>query len=230
MSNRVERVALMSFLAVVTACDDGTTGPDVPTASVRIVNAADIADVRVRLVGESTFLAEDLDFREVTTTCVEVEPGERAFIFTSGEVELTTAVGTLEADRSYTVFLTAMGPTRRAVVTGDDATATAGNNLLRFVNGTSTPGDVYVTPAGTAPGAGFLANGNLGVLATSNLVPGYVSRSMDHTRVRLFDPGATTNPRADITVTSPPATIASVVFVNAGAPAGPTAFLVTPCP
>jgi hypothetical protein len=231
MSYCIARFALISLVAVVAACDDVVTGPFSLPAHVRIVNAADIADVRVRLVGRSNFLAEDLDFREQTTTCVEVPIGEQAFVFTSGDVELTTAVGMLGAGQRYTVFLTAAGATRRAVVTSDDATAVAGNNMLRFVNGTSAAGDVYVTPPGTAPAAQFLAHGNMGVLATSNLVPGYVARSVDHTQARLFDPGATTNPRADIALTNLPATrLASVVFVNAGTPAGPTAFIVTPCP
>ena len=70
-----------------------------------------------------------------------------------------------------------------------------------------------------------------GPLWSGNVVPSYVARSVDHTQVRLFDPGTTVNPRADITLANLPATrAASVVFVNAGAPAGPTSFMVTPCP
>jgi hypothetical protein len=231
MSYRNARFALIPLVAVVAACGDSITDPFALPAHVRIVNAADIADVRVRLVGRSTFLAEDLDFREQTTTCVEIPPGEHAFVFTSGDVELTTAVGTLGSGQRYTAFLTAAGPTRRAVVTSDNATAPTGLNLLRFVNATSTGGDVYVTPPGTAPAAQFLAHGNLGPVATSNLVPDHVARSVDHTQARLFDAGTTTNPRADIALTNLPASrLGSVVFVSAGTPAGPTAFLVTPCP
>lgn len=234
MSHRIARPALtaLALVTMAAACDDATTLPILGgTANVRIVNAADIPNVDVRLVGETTFLVQDLDFRGQTATCVQVPAGERAFVFTSTGVELTTAIGDIEGGQAYTIFLTAFGPTRRAVVVPDDMAAPSGFNLLRFVNGTSTIGDVYVTPPGTAPAPAFQAAGNLPALWSGNVMPDYVQRSADHTQVRLFDPGTTTNARADIALANLPATrAASVVFVNAGAPAGPTAFLVTPCP
>ncbi|MGH7678534.1 MAG: hypothetical protein ACRENU_08725 [Gemmatimonadaceae bacterium] len=232
MMHHRARLVVVAIAALATACDDATTLPilDDP-ASVRIVNAADIPNVEVRLLGESTFLVQDLDFRGQTATCVQVPSGEQAFVFTSGGIELTTAIGDLEGDQAYTVFLTAFGPTRRAVVVPDDMAAPSGFNLLRFVNGTSTIGDVYVTPPSTAPAPAFQAQGNLPTLWSGNVIPAYVARSVDHVQVRLFDPGTTTNPRADISLSNLPATrAASVVFVNAGVPAGPTAFIVTPCP
>jgi hypothetical protein len=78
----------------------------------------------------------------------------------------------------------------------------------------------------------LLAGGNIGPLATGNDVPAYVHRSTQHTQVRLFDPGVTDGtPRADFALTGlPTSRLATVVFTEAGTPAGPTAFMVTPCP
>jgi hypothetical protein len=228
MPQKFTRFALLTLLAVTGACDDDDpTEPEQQTAQLRIVNAAEIADVQVRRVGTTTPLAQDLDFRGVTQTCAEVPTGEHAFIFSEAGVELATTAATFEEGGRYTAFLVASGGQRRAFIVSDNETASAGNNALRLVNATSTAGDVYVTPPGTAPAAGFLAAGNASPLATSNLAPGYVHRSTDHTQVRLFNTGTTTNPRADIALTGlPTSRLMSVVFTNAA----PTAFLVTPCP
>jgi hypothetical protein len=101
-----------------------------------------------------------------------------------------------------------------------------------LVNATTTAGDIYVIPPTGAAGAGFLAGGNIGSVATTNQVPAYVHRSTQHTQVQLFDPGVTTGtPRADFALTGlPTSRLATVVFTQEGTPAGPTAFMVVPCP
>ena len=237
MQLRLTRLLGLSLLAIsAAACgsdDTDTVGPPVQQqfAQLQIVNAANIADVDVRRTGTTAPLATDLDFRGVTTSCVRVPVGEQTLVFTSTGVELATTAFTFEANKNYTAFLVASGPTRRALVLSDNETASAGNNALRFINATAAAGDVYVTePTGT-PGPSFLAAGNLGMLATSNDRPGYLHRSTAHTRVRLFNPGTTTGtPRADFTLTNLPASrMATVVFTDPGTPAGPTAFMVTPC-
>ncbi len=65
----------------------------------------------------------------------------------------------------------------------------------------------------------------------TNQIPSYVHRAIEHTQVRLFNTGTTTGtPRADITLAGIPSDrLATVVFTEAGNPAGPTAFIVTPC-
>jgi hypothetical protein len=228
MHPKFSRFAVLTLLVFSTACDDDDpTEPEQQTAQLRIVNAAEIADVQVRRVGTTAPLAQDLDFRGVTQSCVEVPVGEHALVFSEAGVELATTAATFEADRRYTAFLVASGAQRRAFIVPDNETAAAGSNALRLVNATSAAGDVYVTPPGTAPTAAFLAAGNASPLATTNLAPGYVNRSTDHTQVRLFNTGTTTNPRADLALTGlPTSRLASVVFTN-GTPA---AFLVTPCP
>lgn len=228
MQRRFTRFALVALFGLSAACDDDDpTGPEQQTAQLRIVNAAEIADVQVRRVGTTTPLAQDLDFRGVTQTCVEVPAGEHAFVFSAPGQEIATTAATFEPDGRYTAFLVASGGAQRAFIGSDNETASAGNNALRIVNATSAPGDVYVTAPSTAPAPQFLAHGNTPPLATTNLVPAYVHRSTAHTQVRLFNTGATTNPRADIALTGLAANrLVSVVFTNTA----PTAFLVTPCP
>jgi hypothetical protein len=225
---------LVAFLALsATACDeddDDGTGIENQFAHLRVVNAADIADVSVRFAGAANPFVQDLDFREVTTTCYQVPPLPRTLTFSAG-ADLATTSFTFVAGESYTAFLVSSNGVHRALVLPDTTTASAGNNALRFINGTTAPGDVYVTPTGGALSAAFLAAGNMGVLAQSNALPSYVHRSTQHTQVRLFNTGTTAAPRADIELSGlAPGMAATVVFVNAGTPAGPTAFLVTPCP
>jgi hypothetical protein len=231
---KLTRLTLLAFLALsATACEDEDDGTGIENqfAHLRVVNAADIADVSVRFNGATNPFVQDLDFREVTTTCFQVPPLPRTLVFSAG-AELATTSATFEAGESYTAFLVSSNGVHRALVLPDTTTASAGNNALRFINGTTAPGDVYVTPTGGALSPAFLAAGNMGVLAQSNGLPSYVHRSTQHTQVRLFNTGTTTGtPRADIELTGlAPGLVASVVFVNAGTPAGATAFLATPCP
>ena len=235
MQHNIPKFALLALFALSTsACDDDDdpVQPVPETALVRIVNAADIADVEVQIAGTTTPLAQNLDFRGVTQTCVEVPAGNRTLVFSSSGVELGTVAFDFEDDERYTAFLAHSGPTRRAFVLADDEVASANNNALRLVNATTTDADIYVIPPGGAAGAGFLAGGNIGPVATGNSMPAYVHRSTQHTQVQLFDPGVTTGtPRADFALTGLPASrLATVVFTEEGTPAGPTAFMVTPCP
>ena len=228
----ITRILLASLLAAsLAACDDDPTTPH-EVATVRIVNAAPgTSSVDVILVGTTTPLAT-LNFRGVTTTCVEVPAGgaQQGLTFRSAGADLATAVFTPLKGERYTVVLTASGATRRAVALSDNESAVAGNNAIRLINATSAPGDVYATAPGATPAAANLVAGNLGVFATSNATAPYYSRASTDTEVRLFDVGTTTNPRADITLTALPASrMATVVFTDPGTPAGPTAFVVTPC-
>jgi hypothetical protein len=187
--------------------------------------------VQVQFGGAANPFVQDLDFREVPPTCFQVPALPRTLTFNAG-TDLATTSFTFEAGKSYTAFLVEGNGVRRALVLPDTVTASAGNHALRFINATSAAGDVYVTPPGGAVSAAFLAAGNMGVLAQSNALPDYLHRSTQHTQVRLFNTGTTTGtPRADLALTGLPNTrLGTVVFTNAGTPAGPTAFLVTPCP
>jgi hypothetical protein len=227
------RVMLLCLVAAsMAACDDDPTPPH-NVAKLRIVNAAaGTSSVEVLASSTTTPLVQSLGFRGVTQTCVEVPAtgSQQLLTFREGGTTLTATTFNPLPGRKYSAFLTAAGTTRRAVVLPDTETAVADNNAIRLVNATSAPGDVYATQPGAAPGLSTLVAGNLGVLAMSNAEPAYYSRPITDTQVRLFDVGTTTNPRADIALTGLPASrTATVVFTDAGTPAGPTAFIVTPC-
>lgn len=233
MKFTITRLALLALLSIsATACEDEDDGVIIEDsfAQVRVVNAADIANVDVFMAGAATPFVQNLDFRGVTTACALVPPGPRSLVFRVGGTDLATATATFEAGASYTALLVASGTTRRALVVADTAIASTGNNALRFINATATAGDVYVTPPGGAVGASFLAFGNASPLALSNLNPDFMHRSTEHTQVRFFDTGTITTPRADLTLSGlPTSRLGTVVFTDAGTPAGATAFLVTPC-
>jgi hypothetical protein len=221
------------LLAPLVACDDdGGTGPQGPVfAHVRIVNAVlGSSNVEVLRTGESAPVAT-LDFREYTATCVDVPAGTRTLTFQSGGTPLATVEATFGAEDNWSVFLTAANGTYRAVALSDVHRAATGNNALRFINASSSPGDVYATDPNAAPGPSTLAVGNLGPLALSNEEPPYLARPTTDTRVRFYDVGVTAGtPRGDITLRDVlAARLATVVFTDPGTPPGVTAFIVLPC-
>src|SRR5687767_8802960 len=104
---KLTRLTLLAFLALsATACEDEDDGTGIENqfAHLRVVNAADIADVSVRFNGATNPFVQDLDFREVTTTCFQVPPLPRTLVFSAG-AELATTSATFEAGESYTAFL-----------------------------------------------------------------------------------------------------------------------------
>lgn len=227
-------IAAALILPLVGCDDDDPMQPQPDPAMVRIVNAAEgTTNIEVEHTGSGSAVAT-LDFRETTTTCVQVPAGTRTFTFESGDVDIASVTAELEEGDRYLLVLASpgAGDERRAVIASDEHVVGAGNNGLRLVNATATAGDVYVTtPTGT-PGAAFRVSGNLGPLALGNFQFGdLLQRATEHTRVRLFDVDATTEARADVTLTGLPGSrIATVVFTDDGAEAEDRAFLVFPCP
>jgi hypothetical protein len=231
---QVTRSILAALLVVpLVACgDDGGTGPQQPVfAHLRIINTVlGSSDVQVLRAGESAPIAT-LDFREYTAGCVDVPAGTRTLTFESAGTTLATVEATFGAEDSWSVVLTAANGNYRAVALSDVHTATLGNNALRFINASSTPGDVYATDPNAAPGPSTLAVGNLGPLALSNEEPPYLARPTTDTRIRFYDVGVTTGtPRGDITLRDVRTErLATVVFTDPSTPPGVTAFTVLPC-
>ena len=232
---RATRSLLLALLAAsIAACgDDDDTGanPSPSVARLRLVNAAaGTSSVDMLLSGSDTPLAT-LDFGQSNLTCVEVPAGTaQTLTFRSGSTTLATVTATFGKDERWTVFLTAAGETRRAVAVADEETAALATNGLRFVNATSSSGDVYATTPGGAPDPSTLARGNLSPTAASDDPLTYNFRPVGDTRVRLFDVGTTTGtPRADITLEGLPSSrLATVVFTE-GATPETSAFVVFPC-
>ena len=234
MTQPAPRLAAVCLVAIATtACFDEvdlTESARREVAHVEIVNAADIADVEVRLVGNNTTVAVNLDFRGSTAGCVEIPQGNQTLAFSSASAELARVTFPFVVGSRYTAVLVSSGATRRAVVRSDAEVATPGNVALRFINATAATGDVWVARPGPIQ-SGIVAASNLGILATGAILPQYVQLPTTHTVVSLFDPGTVSTPRAEVQVSSLPATgQATVVFTGPGTPAGPTAFVTQVCP
>ncbi|MDQ4079911.1 MAG: DUF4397 domain-containing protein [Gemmatimonadota bacterium] len=233
MSFPALRVLAISLAAVaVSACDDDPTNPPQQTATVRVINAATgTANVAV-LHGQSSTPLASLNFR-AASECVDVPVGQQTLTFRAGNDTLAQASFTFEADERYTVIIAddLPGTDKLAEVFSDEVTPVAANNALRFINATATAGDVRIM----APGAATqLVHGNLGpfgVYTDPSLSHDFVQRSTNETEVRLYDVDETTDPRAELSLTGaiPTSRVATVVFFDAGTPAGATSLVVGCC-
>jgi hypothetical protein len=224
-------IALTPFL--VSACDDDDDGPTGTQqfANVRVINASPTtATASVSAGGQSL---GTVNFRSGSATCFRVPVGSQTLTFASGGSNVaTTSAFNFQNNQNATVVLFGTGNTRTATVFNDNfAAAGTGMNQLRFINAQAAAGDVFVTtPTGTVSGTPS-ASVAAGAASTAGSA-GFISFPTANTRVRLFNTGATTGtPRADFTLgTLPASRTQSIVFVEAGTPAGATAFAVDPCP
>lgn len=233
MSFPALRLLAVTFAAVAaSACDDDPTNPPQQTAMVRVINAATgTANVAV-LHGQSTTPIATLSYR-AASTCVEVPTGSQTLTFRVGNDTLATTNFNFEANEQYTAVIAddLPGTDEIAAVFADDIAPTAANNALRFINATANAGDIHVfVPAGTTQ----LAVGNLSPFGTYTDPGGqhtFIHRATDQTAVRLYDVGQTTSPRAELTLTGvmPTSRVATVVFFDAGTPAGPTSLVAGRC-
>jgi hypothetical protein len=233
MSFRALRVLGLFLGAVaVSACDDDPTNPPQQTATVRVINAATgTANVAV-LHGQSSTPIATLSYR-AASSCVEVPTGSQTLAFRVGNDTLATTDFDFEADERYTVVIAddLPGTDEIAAVFSDEVTATAGNNALRFINATATAGDIRIMPPG---GATQLVHGNLspfGLYTNPETGHDFVHRSTNETEVELYDVGETTDPRAELTLTGqlPSSRVATIVFFDAGTPAGATSLVAGRC-
>ena len=227
---RRARLLVAAVAALALACDDEGVVESRPFAAVRMFDAAAI-DTLGLLFGSSETPRVTARFRTVSD-CIQV-PAERQqlrFRQIRATTDVATADTTLVPGGRYTVVVAGTAPPRQAVVLQDVFTPpdTSTSILVRFINATSTAGDVHAT----AP------NGTLGTPTVANLpvigsgsAPAFITLPKANTQVRLFDPGVTTGtPRANITLTGLPANrVTSVVFLDAGTPAGATAVRIDPC-
>lgn len=230
---QLSRLLLLPLLAVsVMACDDDDPiGPGGDVALVRFVNAAaGTADVQVLRTGATTPLVADLDFRGSSAACVQVPAGsQQTLTFRSGTTDLATKQFTFEEGERYTVILSANGATRLATVLEDETAVTAGNRGVRFFNASASAGDVYIYEAGGAMGAADIED--LVVVGAASAAPQYLLRPQAQSAVRFFDPGVSTGtPRGEVTLAAPTGRrLSTVVFTEAGTPAGATAWVVGAC-
>jgi hypothetical protein len=233
MSYPALRALVVSLAALaLSGCDDDPTNPPQQTASVRVINAATgTANVAV-LHGQSSTPLASLDYR-AASACLEVPTGPQTLTFRSGNDTLAETSFTFAAAERYTVVIAddLPGTDKLAEVFSDEVTAVAGNNALRFINATATAGDVRIRVPSAAT---QLVHGNLspfGLYTDPGAGHDFVQRTTNETEVQLFDVDETTDPRAELTLTGamPTSRVATVVFFDAGTPAGATSLVAGRC-
>jgi len=227
------RLPAALLIAALFACsDDATVVEPLPTASVRLINAAAIDTLAAWREGLSVpfIFARYRIAATNTADCVNVPAGDQTLRFR--QIRATSDVATLDetlvAGTRYTIVISGTGATRTATTLVDEFTLPpAGTNLVRFINATSAPGDVYANAPGAAVGTPVVAN--LSVIGTGD-PPAFVALPSASTQIRLFNVGTTSGtPRANFTLTVPGSRVTNVVFFDPGTPAGATAVRIDTC-
>ena len=224
------RIFLVSIVALSVACDDDHVLEPRSFAAVRMFDAAGV-DTLGLLFGDAETPRVTARFRMVSD-CIQI-PAERhelRFRQIRASTDIATLDTTLAAGGRYTIIVAGTSTPRTAVALHDVFTPpdTSTSILVRFINATSAPGDVHATTPTGALGAPTVAN--LPIIGTGP-APSFVTLPKANTRIRFFPTGDTTGtPRANITLTGLPANrVTSVVFLDAGTPAGATAVRIDPC-
>jgi len=224
-----------TLLMVASACslDAPTSGHAFP--QVRLVNAAPATAgltpaVAAHLNQSTNAMAPAIAYPGQTDGCPLILAASHEISFEQNGTALASTTANYAMDGRYTVVVTNTGTQYRAVQLSDLDVVAAGNNGLRFINATSTAGDVYVTPLGAPPAATFKVRSSLAPLATTAEVPAYVQRPETDIRIRLYDVGDTSTPRADITLGQLFASkLATIVFTPSTGAGDPGGFQVNPC-
>ena len=199
------RLSLLAALATTAACDlDTGNVPNVPP-SLAIVNASPHTTfMHLHIDGNTSLTEVPLQPRQSDPGCRFILNGTHIFDWVQNDTLYASVQGSLIVNHTYMSILVSAvinnDTTYRSLVAGDDIeTATAGNNGIRIINGTSTAGDVYVTGINDDPSPATKVLSNVGPAATSaNVDLSFKMLPQTADRVRLFDVGSTTNPRSDI--------------------------------
>jgi hypothetical protein len=231
------RLALLATLAFAGGCNlDTGNRPNVPP-SLGIVNAAHTT-TRVNLHVDMNEALTNVPIPPGTVDpgCPFILNGNHVFDFVQNDTLYSTVQGSLVINATYTAILvdaiTASDTVYRTIVAGDDVEqASAGNNGIRIINGTSSPGDVYVTGINDDPTAATRVLSNLAPAATTtSLNLSFHMLPTTATRVRLFDVGSTTTPRSDILLTNTDTRrLTTVIFMPRSQPADQGGIQVNAC-
>ena len=212
------------------ACDDdGPASGSQQFGKIRVINASPATASVTASLGSLNL--GTVAFRSGGAGCFQVPVGSQTVTLSSGGSTVAT-VGPLDFQpgRPVIAVLLGTGAARTVTILADTfAAAPTGMNQIRFFNAQAAAGDVFVTtPTGTVSGtpSASVASG----AASTGGSAGFLPFPTANTRIRLFNVGTTTTPRADIIDTLPASRTTTVVFVEAGTPPGATAFTVDPCP
>lgn len=230
--------AALASLALVASCSSDATSPG-ETSNVRFANASSTTATITVQQEERTAIA-GLAFQNTNAVagCASVEHGssQPTVWFLGGTTnQLASLNVNFAAGSNYTsVFY---GPNNVAVYLDNFTAPATGQNAIRFVNATATPGDIYLTaPTDVITSTSTPVIRNLGASSISGFNSSsatggtFVSYPSGNTRVRMFNVGVTTgSPRADFTIGSLPANRVTTVILTLPASNGVTGFTANPC-
>lgn len=228
--------AALASVGFVAGCSSDATNPS-KIANTRFVNAS-VGTASLTATNEGRGVASGLNFQNTNAPagCSTVEEGsdEQIDFFLGGS---STSLGSIKApivaQKNYTVVFYA--PNTAAVLQDQFTAPGAGFNALRFINATGAAGDIYLTTTAAvvsgSPTVANLANNQVSGFNSSSAPGGtFVNYGNGLTRVRLFNVGTQTNPRADFTITQLPANrVGTVVLTPAPSGSSTTGFVVTVC-
>ncbi|HEY7236206.1 MAG TPA: DUF4397 domain-containing protein [Gemmatimonadaceae bacterium] len=233
--------ALASLALVVSSCSGSDATEPGETANVRFANASATTSTITVQEEERTAVA-GLAFQNTNAAagCASVEHGtsQNTVWFLGGTTnQLASMDVNFGSGNNYTsVFY---GPNNVAVYLDSFTAPATGQNAIRFVNATSSAGDIYLTaPSDVITSTSTPTIGNLGAsqisgFNSSSATGGtFVSYADNLTRVRMFDVGVNTGtPRADFTIdgASLPSNRVTTVILTPAASSGATGFNVNPC-
>jgi len=227
--------AALASVAFLAACGSDATEPN-EIANTRFVNASATTS-SISATNEGRVVASGLAFQNTNqpSSCSTVEHGSDEEIkFTLGGT--TSDIGSVKApiiaQANYSVVFYA--PNNIAVYPDNFTAPGAGLNALRFINATSSAGDIYVTGPNDgisgAPAVPNLASNSVSGF-NSGTAPGgtFNTYGQGSTRVRLFNVGSQVNPRADFTIGALPSNRVATVVLTTPSSTGATGFLITVC-
>ena len=239
----MKKYAILSLMAVLAlgACsddDEDTLGPS-NSAEIRVVNASNGVP-SVGLFRGSSQLLGGVGFQTASScdNIKRVPAGQQTLEFRStASASVTKSVPfNFVAGQRYLVVLYGPSNNLSAVVLPEQSTTTtAGTNMnrLRFINATTTAGDIYATTAaGTITGTPTV--GNLSGGGSTSGTTMYQDIANTNVRFRLFNTSTTTGtPRGDYTINTtnsfPTSRNAAIVFTDAVTAGGATAFQINAC-
>ena len=237
----MKKYAMLSLMAVLAlgACDDDDDDSLGPTnsAEIRVVNASTgVPSVGLFRGGDQIIGGVGFQVAPSCSNIERVPSGTQTLEFraTASPTTTKTVQHNFVAGQRYTVVLYGPSNNLQAVVLQDQPSvtaATAGNNRVRFINATTTAGDIFAT-ANTNTPTGNPTVANLGAGASTSGATLYQHITTANNIFRLYNTGTTATARGTFTFSNtglPEHRNATIIFTDAATVGGPTAIQVNDC-
>jgi hypothetical protein len=238
----MKKYAILSLMAVLAlgACDDDdddSLGPS-NSAEIRVVNAS-VGVPTASLYRGNDQLIGGVAFQSASS-CDNLEripSGQQTIEFrstTDPNVRKSTPA-TFTAGQRYTVVLYGPANNLQIAVVPDQQTVTAAsasNNRLRFINATTTAGDIFATATATGNPTGAATVANLGGGTGTSGATQYREIPTTSGVFRLYNVGNTTTPRGTLTFSNtglPTSRNATIIFTDAATGGTTTALQMNEC-